>query len=254
MGKLLENASVCLHKPLGPRTHLLRLNAPQIARAVCPGQFVHVKRTSPGAALLRHPFGVAAADVARGTIDIIYREVGEFTRSLSTLSQGDVMSVLGPLGKGFELSANRALLVGGGTGLAPLLFLAAYLGPQKADVLMGGRSASDLFWQDLFRPVARQQFLTTDDGSLGTRGTVMALLPKLLTQGYDRVYVCGPSPMMRAVAEACAAQQIACQVSLERYMACGLGACLSCSCQGREKRLKICTDGPVFWAGEVTEW
>ena len=254
MGKLLEGAPVLLHEPLGPRTHLLRLHAPQIARAVRPGQFVHVKRTAPGEALLRHPFGVAAVDVAQGAIDIIYREVGEFTRSLSTLSQGDVMSVLGPLGHGFDVTASRALLVGGGTGLAPLLCLAASLGASKTDVLMGGRTASDLFWQDLFRPVARQMFLTTDDGSLGTRGTVMALLPKLLTQGYDRVYVCGPSPMMRAVADACAEKNMPCQVSLERYMACGLGACLSCSCQGREKRLKVCTDGPVFWAEEVTEW
>lgn len=87
------------------------------------------------------------------------------------------------------------------------------------------------------------------------RGTVIALLPQLLDSGkYDCVYVCGPVPMMKAVAEVAAEKNIKCQVSLEKYMACGLGACLSCSCSGIGKRLKVCTDGPVFWAEEVGEW
>lgn len=253
MTKRLEQAPVLLQQQLDARTHLLRLGAHQIAREVQPGQFVHIKQTSPGKSLLRHPFGVAAVDVKQGTVDIIYREVGEFTRALTALSSHDTLSVLGPLGNGFDVTCRRALLVGGGTGLAPLLFLASYLGPQKADVLMGGRTKSELFWQELFRPFVTKTFVTTDDGSCGTHGTVMAALPALLTQGYDRVYACGPSPMMQAVARACAEQNIPCQVSLERYMACGLGACLSCTCKGREKRLKVCTDGPVFWAQEV-EW
>ncbi|MBQ9698935.1 MAG: dihydroorotate dehydrogenase electron transfer subunit, partial [Acidaminococcaceae bacterium] len=93
------------------------------------------------------------------------------------------------------------------------------------------------------------------DGSLGTRGTVMAELPLMLQRlHYDCVYVCGPAPMMKAVSAAVTEAGIKCQVSLERYMACGLGACLSCSCQGVGKRIKVCQDGPVFWAGEVTEW
>ena len=98
-------------------------------------------------------------------------------------------------------------------------------------------------------------FLTTDDGSVGTKGTVMALLPQLLKEGgYDCVYVCGPVPMMRAVANACLEAGVKCQVSLEKYMACGLGACLSCACEGIGKRIKVCKDGPVFWAEEVGEW
>ncbi len=253
MTKILEESPILLQQPLDAHTHLLRLGARQIAREVQPGQFVHIKQISSGNSLLRHPFGVAATDLKNGTVDIIYREIGAFTRTLTTLSSNDTLSVLGPLGHGFDVTCHRALLVGGGTGLAPLLFLASLLGPQKADVLMGGRTKSELFWQNLYRPFVAKIFVTTDDGSCGTRGTVMAALPSLLTQGYDRVYTCGPSPMMQAVAGACAAQKIPCQVSLERYMACGLGACLSCTCKGREKRLKVCTDGPVFWAQEV-EW
>lgn len=255
MSKVLEESPVLLQQALDARTYLLRLNAAQIAKQIEPGQFVHIKQVVSGESLLRHPFGVAAVDKTQGTIDIIYRVVGKFTRALVALTPCDSLSILGPLGRGFDLAApGRTLLVGGGTGLAPLLFLASHLGAEKTDVLMGARTKEELFWQKLFRPFVQHIFMTTDDGSSGTHGTVMALLPTLLAQGYGRVYVCGPSPMMKAVAHACEAQDIACQVSLERYMACGMGACLSCTCQGREKRLKVCTDGPVFWSKEVAEW
>ena len=255
MSKVLEQSAVCLHRSLGPQTYLLRLEAPQIAKASRPGQFVNIKFLAPAQHLLRHPFGVAGVNTAQGTLDIIYRTVGEFTYHLTALQVGDKVDVLGPLGHGFDVSAPSALLVGGGTGLAPLLFLAAKLGAQKTDVLMGGRTQGDLFWQNSYAPHTRQIFVTTDDGSEGTRGTVMAKLPALLQENaYNCVYTCGPSAMMQAVAACCEAHNVRCQVSLERYMACGIGACLSCTCQGREKRLKVCTDGPVFWAQEVREW
>lgn len=255
MSKVLEQATVRLHHSLGPQTYLLRLEAPQIAKAARPGQFVNIKLLTPTQHLLRHPFGVAGVDTTEGTLDIIYRTVGEFTYHLTVLQPGNKIDVLGPLGHGFDIAAHNALLVGGGTGLAPLLFLAAELGAQKTDALMGGRTQGDLFWQNIYAPHTRQIFVTSDDGSVGTHGTVMAKLPSLLKENtYDCVYTCGPSPMMKAVAACCEEHKVKCQVSLERYMACGLGACLSCTCQGREKRLKVCTDGPVFWATEVSEW
>ena len=152
-----------------------------------------------------------------------------------------MLSVVGPLGNGFDRSARKPLLVGGGTGLAPLLNLAEAF---KAEgivphVLMGGRTEEELFWKDLYEGIAGSIALTTDDGTLGTKGTVMALLPDML---------------MKAVSAAVLEQKIKCQVSLEKYMACGLGACLSCSCQGIGKRIKVCKDGPVFRAEEVAEW
>ena len=138
---------------------------------------------------------------------------------------------------------------------APLLFLAEGFGEGNTDILMGGRSAEELFWTKLYESLSKNIYLTTDDGSVGTKGTVMALLPQLLKEGgYDCVYVCGPVPMMRAVANACLEAGVKCQVSLEKYMACGLGACLSCACEGIGKRIKVCKDGPVFWAEEVGEW
>ena len=171
--------------------------------------------------LLRRPFGVAAVDRAAGTFQLMYRIVGEATELMAELPVGAVINVLGPLGHGFALDGvKHALLVGGGVGLAPLHFLASALPKGSVDVVVGGRTAAELFWTDLFRDKTAKQFETT----------------------------------MKAVVEVVNQYGVPCQVSLEKYMGCGLGACLSCSCGGLGKRLKVCKDGPVFWSGEVTEW
>jgi dihydroorotate dehydrogenase electron transfer subunit len=287
MTKYMVEAKVVGQYMLNAATKQIDLIAPEIAREALPGQFVNVQVTKHTAPLLRRPLGVAAVNPEEGTISLMYRIIGEATRMLAEVCSGDTLNLLGPLGHGFALSAKRPLLIGGGLGLAPLFYLATAFKqrakgealpfalqqaleeadagklsdgannalPQEAAVLMGGRTAEDLFWQDMYRDVCPQQYLTTDNGSLGIRGTVLAKLPDLLAAGrYDCAYVCGPVPMMKAVAAACQAANLPCQVSLERYMACGLGACLSCSCGGVGKRLKVCTDGPVFWAQEVAEW
>jgi dihydroorotate dehydrogenase electron transfer subunit len=112
---------------------------------------------------------------------------------------------------------------------------------------MGGRTEEELFWKDLYEGIAGSIALTTDDGTLGTKGTVMALLPDMLRDGgYDCVYVCGPAPMMKAVSAAVLEQKIKCQVSLEKYMACGLGACLCCVEKTTEGNVCVCKEGPVF--------
>ena len=254
MTKFLCTARVVGQYMLNATTKQIDLIAPDIARTAVPGQFVNVQVSRHTAPLLRRPLGVAAVNKANGTISLMYRIIGEATQILADACSGDTLSVIGPVGHGFDLTAKKPLLIGGGLGLAPLYYLAAALQAQKPAVLMGGRIADDLFWKEIYQDYCPEQYLTTDDGSLGTKGTVMALLPELLTKGYDCAYVCGPVPMMKAVAAACAKAQVPCQVSLERYMACGLGACLSCSCGGVGKRLKVCTDGPVFWAQEVAEW
>ena len=257
MKKHVVNAKVVGQRILNAATKEIDLIAPDIAATAAPGQFVNVQVTEHTAPLLRRPLGIAGTDPQNGVITLVYRILGEATQMLAEACTGDRLSVLGPLGKGFDLSAKKPLLVGGGTGLAPLLYLAQTFQAQgvQADVLMGGRTADELFWQDLYAASVGTIALTTDDGSLGTQGTVMALLDTMLARGvYDCVYVCGPAPMMKAVSDAALAQKRPCQVSLEKYMACGLGACLSCSCQGIGRRLKVCKDGPVFWAQEVAEW
>lgn len=257
MTKYVVDAKVVGQRMLNAVTKQIDLIAPQIAAEAVPGQFVNVQVSRRTAPLLRRPLGVAGVDREHGVITLIYRIIGEATKILADVCSGDVISVVGPLGHGFDRSAKHPLLIGGGTGLAPLLYLAETMAAEgiKPDVIMGGRTAEDLFWKDMYLDLVERMGLTTDDGSLGTKGTVMAELPLVLRRiHYDCVYVCGPAPMMKAVSAAVQEKGIKCQVSLEKYMACGLGACLSCSCQGIGKRIKVCQDGPVFWAEEVAEW
>ena len=257
MTKYIEEAKVIGQWVLNANTRQIDLIAPRIAAEAVPGQFVNVQVSNRTAPLLRRPLGVAGVDKKQGVVRLIYRIIGEATRILADVCSGDVISVVGPLGHGFDRSAKHPLLVGGGTGLAPLLYLAESMVDEgiKPDVLMGGRTADDLFWKDIYVDLVERMGLATDDGSLGTPGTVMAELPLMLRRlHYDCVYVCGPVPMMKAVSAAVLEKGIKCQVSLEKYMGCGLGACLSCSCQGVGRRLKVCQDGPVFWAEEVAEW
>ena len=257
MTKFIEEARVVGQRILNATTKQIDLIAPRIAAEAVPGQFVNVQVSNRTAPLLRRPLGIACVDKKYGAVSLIYRIVGDATKILADACSGDRLSLVGPLGHGFDLSAKHPLLVGGGTGLAPLLYLAESMVDEgiKPDVLMGGRTADDLFWKDIYVDLVERMGLTTDDGSLGTPGTVMAELPLMLRRlHYDCVYVCGPVPMMKAVSAAVLEKGIKCQVSLEKYMGCGLGACLSCSCQGVGRRLKVCQDGPVFWAEEVAEW
>ncbi len=255
MPKTIANARVIGQRVLNSTTKLIDVYAPEIANQAVPGQFVNVQVCRNTAPLLRRPFGVAGVNKVQGYFTMIYRIIGEATHILAEVCTGNELSIVGPLGHGFDMSAKKPLLVGGGLGLAPLLFLAEGFGSNVSDILMGGRTKEELFWTKLYNGLCKNVYLTTDDGSAGIKGTVMALLPHLLTEGgYDCVYVCGPVPMMRAVAAACVEADVKCQVSLEKYMACGLGACLSCACEGIGKRIKVCKDGPVFWAEEVGEW
>ncbi|HWR40319.1 MAG TPA: dihydroorotate dehydrogenase electron transfer subunit [Patescibacteria group bacterium] len=252
-GKFAEPARVVSQVSLSDEVRRLTLAAPGTAAALRPGQFVHLKIADSYEPLLRRPFSVTAADPAAGTLEIIYRIVGKGTGLMAAMTAGDGVNCLGPLGNGFTPQGQRPLLVGGGMGLAPLLMLAGALCPRPVTVLMGGRDHRELFWTDLFAGVCHNTHITTDDGSMGRQGLTVDLLPELLAQNhFDMIYSCGPQPMLAAVARIAALRQIPCQVSLEDYMACGLGACLSCTCAGTDgKRRKVCTDGPVFWAGEV---
>lgn len=227
--------------------------APLIAETAVPGQFIHLK-VADGEPLLRRPISIAGVDTVKGTIRLIYRVLGKGTMHLATLAKEDKVNCLGPLGKGFDLGCKRPLLIGGGMGIAPLIFLAQRLDPQNTTVLMGGRNKAEMFWPSLYKELVKDIHITTDDGSLGTKGFTVDLLPSLLKEKqYDRIFVCGPQIMMEAIARLAQKHQIPCQVSLEKHMACGIGACLSCTCASNHdgKRKKVCTDGPVFWAEEV---
>ena len=244
-------ANILENKPVSPGVYQLTVAAEDIARAVQPGQFIQVL-IERSFLLLRRPFGAADTDPQKRTVTMFYRLVGNGTRELSRMKKGETINCLGPLGHGFDVDAQRPLLIGGGMGLAPLLLLARNFAG-TATVLIGGKNRHEVFWSDLFRPLCADVLVTTDDGSAGLKGFPTDLLPSLLEAGnFDRLYVCGPQIMMEKISEIAALFSLPCQVSLERHMACGLGACLSCGIDTKSgQRKKVCKDGPVFWAEEV---
>lgn len=226
----------------------LELDAPQLAEMSKPGQFVEVKISDE--LTLRRPLGIASTKDNR--VRIFYRVIGKGTKFLSEKKSGENLDILGPLGNGFDMNVDgKILLVGGGMGLAPLLSVAEKF--DNAEILMGGKTKSELlFWYREFRPLVRNFFVTTDDGTLGRKGFVTSLLPAVLeVEKYSAVYACGPEVMMRGTAFETLARDIPCQVSFERRMACGLGACLGCSIDTTKGRKKVCKDGPVFDAREI---
>lgn len=249
--KFAVDGEILLQKKRMKDVYELTVSCEKIPGLAAPGQFAQVGLPE-GDVILRRPLGIAEHDEEKGTITFFYRVVGRGTKLLSYHGIGDRLSILGPLGHGFTREVSRPLLVGGGMGLSPLLSWAKEF-PGKADVLMGGKTAEELFWQEDFQDCVKEVHITTDDGSLGEKGFTVALLPRLLeTHDYDAVITCGPEIMMRSVAKIAAEAQIPCQVSLERRMGCGLGACLSCSIDSTDgRRFKVCKDGPVFWAQDV---
>jgi len=252
--KTLEDAIVVLNRVILPDVWQMELLAPKIAAGAQPGQFVMVKKPK-SAHLLRRPFGVADIDDEKGTITLFYRVLGQGTAELSGLCPGEVVSVEGALGTGFTLSEEPTLLVGGGMGLAPLLLLARRL-REKPAVIIGARSESETFWTRFFMPHAKAVYIATDDGSSGFHGYPLHLMPLVLCENEVRaVRVCGPDLMMDGIARLARSAGLACEVSLEKRMACGFGVCLGCTFEGKStgRRRKVCTEGPVFAAEEVFE-
>lgn len=251
MPKFAVDAPVVSNRSIGAGdVWELTIEAPSIASQAQPGQFIHLGLPG-GQTLLRRPISIA--DAENGMLRFFYRVVGKGTQLMTTFTKGTVVNCLGPLGHGFHLDVQKPLLVGGGIGIAPLVYLAKRLGG-KADILMGGRNWAEMFWPEVFQGSVQKTFITTDDGSLGQKGFTVDLLPEILeASAYDGIFVCGPQRMMEGVARIAASYSVPCQVSLEKHMACGIGACLSCTCESKSdgKRKKVCTDGPVFWAEEV---
>lgn len=250
--KFLENAEILQNEAIIPDVWKMVFHAPKIAAEAKPGQFVNMQKQG-GKTFLRRPFGIVDADTETGAVTIIYRLVGTGTQEMAAMKAGEVISAEGPLGEGvFTTAPGKALLVGGGVGLAPLIFLAKKL--DKPVVLVAGKTAAETFWTKFFEPYAEKIYVTTDDGSLGIKGFAVHALPTIFAENpIDRVSVCGPTVMMQTIAEASDAAGVACEVSMEKRMACGIGVCLGCTFESKlsGKRYKVCADGPVFPAKEV---
>jgi dihydroorotate dehydrogenase electron transfer subunit len=246
----LVGASVLTHEALGAGYHRLVLAAPEVALQCRPGQFVHVRVSEDRYPLLRRPFSVARR--GDGTITLLYRVVGKGTALLAGLRPGGCLDLLGPLGSGFELlPGRRAVLVAGGAGIAPLLFLAqlAWETGHPVRAVVGAAQAAELVGTADLGELGVPAAYATDDGSLGHHGPVTDLLEGSLAG--EALYACGPPAMLRKVQTLAREQAVPGQLSLEASMACGVGACRGCACRAHGGYRMVCTDGPVFDLEEV---
>ncbi|MDR1914288.1 MAG: dihydroorotate dehydrogenase electron transfer subunit [Clostridiales bacterium] len=243
--KVTENAN------LHDNYCLLKLRADGALPEMRPGQFVQVWVTHSPAVFLRRPISIHYVDRERNELWLLIQKVGEATRAMAAYSPGDTLNLLLPLGNGFTILSKtsdkrKLLLIGGGVGIAPLLFLGERLQAEgfAPNFLLGARTKDDLLQLEDFQRFGTV-YTTTEDGSQGEKGYVTqhSILGKTR---FDYLYTCGPKPMMMAVARYAASALIPCEVSLENTMACGIGACLCCVENTTQGHVCVCTEGPVF--------
>jgi dihydroorotate dehydrogenase electron transfer subunit len=243
----------CLDLRIVSATHvsdhhvLLKLTHDQTLPDMIPGQFVELRIDNSPSTFLRRPISINFVDYDHNELWLLVAGIGDGTRHLCQLHEGDMVNCLLPLGNGFsQLSHKKVLLVGGGVGVAPLLLQGYKLKQEGSEpsFLLGARSAKDLLELDLFREIG-PVYITTEDESEGEKGFVTnhSILQR---EKFDFIQTCGPKPMMKAVAKYAKANGITCEASLENMMACGLGACLCCVEKTVEGNLRVCEDGPVF--------
>ncbi len=257
-------AKIVSNRKIAPLHYKLALDAPPIAKDIMPGQFMHVKCSDSYEPLLRRPFSLHK--VKDRHIEVLYEVVGRGTELLAKKKSGEFLDIIGPLGNGFSFTRmthdarRRTVLVAGGMGVAPLLALAEKLvrGKSKLYVLIGAKTKDRILCEKDFKKLGCEVKIATDDGSKGFKGLVTDLLrQKLLVTG---IYACGPNAMLKEVARIAQKHNVQCQVSLEEYMACGVGVCLGCPVkvkmmdEGRRTKDEykmVCKDGPVFNAEEI---
>ena len=259
----LENAEVVRNDRVGDGLYELECRAPQIAGKGEPGQFVHTEvkphQAASASPLLRRPFSLYGADAERGVISILYRIRGLGTSLLAEVKPGEHLSALGPLGRGFTLSraGSTVLLVGGGMGIAPLVYLADRLLKLgcEVEVLYGAETARELVALEKLEQKGAKCHVATMDGSRGHKGLVTDLLALVPAEtAADMIYSCGPLEMMAHVARFAKERGIPGEVSLEANMACGVGVCLGCAVRLKASDTdyaKVCSDGPVFPMDQV---
>jgi dihydroorotate dehydrogenase electron transfer subunit len=248
MKKYVLDLKVVSVERIHERYVLLKLTDSQPLPEMLPGQFVEVRVDGTSHTFLRRPISINYVDRDRNELWLLVATVGDGTRRMAEMQPGELLNCVLPLGNGFTpaKSGEKVLLVCGGVGVAPLLYMGAEM--QKAGIeptfLLGARSAKDLLMLPLFKRYGRV-FMTTEDGSEGEKGFVTN--HSLLRQEhFDRISTCGPTPMMKAVARYARQAGIDCEVSLENLMACGVGACLCCVEKTTEGNLCVCKEGPVF--------
>jgi dihydroorotate dehydrogenase electron transfer subunit len=248
--KEVRNLVVIENIPLNATNFLIRLHSAEPLPKLKPGQFVNIEIKDASEIFLRRPFSVFDVDYLENTISIIVKILGRGSKKLSETKANTSLSVIFPLGKGFTFPGknDNVLLIGGGSGVAPMLFLAKQSGLEKdkVSILIGAKSVEDHINVIDYHQFGNL-FFTTEDGSLGEKGFVTehsVFLNNL--KKYDKIYACGPEAMMKAIAKEAKEENVFCEVSLENLMACGFGVCLCCIEPTIKGNLCVCTEGPVF--------
>ncbi len=249
MKKFILDLTVTENVRLHTNYVLVKLTSQSPLPEMLPGQFAELRVDGSPTTFLRRPISINYVDRGRNEVWFLIQLVGDGTRRLAEAKKGDIINTVLPLGNGFTMPSapsEKLLLVGGGVGTAPLLYLGEELvkNGNKPTFLLGARSSKDLLQLEKFAAYG-EVYTTTEDGSHGEKGYVTQ--HSLLNQiHFEKIYTCGPKPMMMAVARYAKSKQIECEVSLENTMACGVGACLCCVENTTEGHLCVCKEGPVF--------
>ena len=249
--KKYKDTCILSQNMIGKDIYSLWIKAGDIAEAAKPGQFVNVY-TDDASLLLPRPISICEINKDQGTLRLVYRVAGKGTKRLSGLSSGDEVKILGPLGNGFPLKSGRALLIGGGIGIPPMLELAKNL--DDSIIVAGYRD--EIFLKNELGSTG-ELHISSENGMIGVKGNVMDAIRTDNLSG-DVIYACGPMVMLSAVKKFAAENKIPAYISLEERMACGVGACLGCVCKTVKdnshthvNNARVCTEGPVFDAEEV---
>jgi dihydroorotate dehydrogenase electron transfer subunit len=263
MKKVSRRLHVIENRPLSSDVFLLTLGSEEPLPEIKPGQFASILVENSSDVFLRRPFSIHDVDLAHNFIKFYIQKVGKGTEKLAKLTHHDSVDVIFPLGNGFMVTGNGyqvtgveeipdtrhptpdILLVGGGCGVAPLLYLAKQLNENgvRPTILIGGRSKKHILRIEEFVKYG-SVLITTEDGSLGEKGLVTN--HPIFSQKTDQIYCCGPDAMMHAVGKIAIEKNIPCQISLENLMACGIGACLCCVTKTVDGHQCVCVEGPVF--------
>ena len=251
-----ERAELLERRPLSRDASLLVFQSEFLSAAVLPGQFTMV-RLPDDVVLLRRPYSFCDTDRANGRFSLLVKEVGRGTRGLAALPLGSTVDCLGPLGSTFSMPGadEHPVIIAGGVGIAPFVAFCRVLaeGGRSATVLLGGRREEDLYLREEFERLGMDVRCTTEDGSFGVKGRVSLLVDEACAEASNaRLYSCGPTPMLLALAEIGRKKRVPHEVSLERRMGCGMGCCLGCVVY-TDEYVRCCTEGPVFDA-ETIDW
>ncbi|WP_346860335.1 dihydroorotate dehydrogenase electron transfer subunit [uncultured Draconibacterium sp.] len=248
--KFVADFTVVENKALNSTNFLIKIKSDSALPEIKPGQFVNVEIKQASEVFLRRPFSIFEVDYKDNTLSMIIKILGKGSKILTDIKVGDSVSLVYPLGKSFTYpeKQDRILLIGGGSGVAPMLFLAkeSGLAKEQVDILLGARSSEDHINVEEYSQFANLHY-ASEDGSLGEKGFVTQ--HSVFTtdlKAYTKIYACGPDGMMRAIAKEAKTAEVFCEVSLENLMACGFGVCLCCIEPTNKGNQCVCTDGPVF--------